>query len=79
METASIGFILWSLFLLLVIGVGFYSALRSRSIDEATEDIAEKTLPEIGRIAEKHHRKVTGEEPSETDWYPRKKAGGTRA
>lgn len=79
MSAAAVGFLAWTIFLLVMCGVFFYSAWHSENVDEKTEDAAEECLPEIGRIAERQFRKRTGSNPPPFgDWYPEKKAAGLR-
>ena len=74
MSFGSVSFILWSLLLVVIFGVFVYSTIRSKSVDEITEEVAKEALPEIGRIAEKHHTRRHGSAPEKTQWYPEKKA-----
>ena len=78
MDAAAAGFLLWSLFLFLMFIVFAYSAWHADSVDEKTEDTAEKCLPEIGRIAEKQFRRRTGSVPPGEKWYPELKVGGQK-
>lgn len=79
MSPSAISFLVWTLSMVLFMGVLVLIARRSRDVQSETEDIASKALPEIGEIAEKKHRQRFGRAPTNSpsssesgkgSWYP---------
>lgn len=77
MNSSTISFIAWAVFMFLMLGGLVWAARRSRGVDKGVEDVASKALPEIGEIAEKKHVERFGRAPTDApgangsgSWYP---------
>ena len=84
MNSSTISFIAWAVFMLAMVGVLIYAARHSRHAQEEAEDMASTALPEIGHIAEKKHkqrfgRASTSAPGTDDSWYPEVKKKSAKA
>lgn len=75
MQVSTISFLVWALLMLAAIGVLLIIARRGKSAVDEMEDVASKSLPVIGKVAEKQHMQSFGrpaaEAPASSEsWYP---------
>lgn len=78
MNSSTVSFVAWAIFMVCVLAGFVWVALRSKGVQGRTEDVASKALPEIGGIAERKHTQRFGRAPTGTpgssngsrSWYP---------
>ncbi|MBW2690433.1 MAG: hypothetical protein JRC99_10945 [Deltaproteobacteria bacterium] len=75
MNFSTISFVLWIVFMFVMLVVFIYTGRRSRAVQLRMEEVAKKTLPAIGVIAEKKHEERFGRSATDASdsWYPDKK------
>jgi hypothetical protein len=79
MSPSIISFVAWAVFMVLMLVALVVAARRGREIQNETEDVASRALPEIGGIAEKKHHQRFGRAATDapgsssngkSSWYP---------
>jgi hypothetical protein len=70
-----ISFVAWGVVMVVVLVGMVFATKRSKGVQDETEDIASKALPQIGGIAEKKHEQRFGRAPTNApgstgSWYP---------
>lgn len=77
MNPSTVSFLVWTAFMIFVLGGLVWTARRSRVVQDKAEDVASKALPEIGGIAERQHIQRFGRAATDApgtngqgSWYP---------